>query len=253
MAGEIRRLGRVLPSSKMAAAAALRSNRAGAVHARLSSPLSKMAAPMLRGVKQRGWSLCVAGRRLGGEAPRREINFKLDERTAHSSLDLFKKNTGVIYRMLGIDPTSVPRNTERFRDWAVVLGDTAVSSGRHYWEVTVKESQQFRIGVADVDISRDGCVGVDDRSWVFSYANRNWNAMFANETTPIKNIGHPERVGLFLDYDSKKLSLVDVSKYVSVHSIFAEFQGPVVPAFALWDGELITHSGLDVPENLDRN
>ncbi|XP_061471188.1 SPRY domain-containing protein 4 isoform X2 [Rhineura floridana] len=182
-----------------------------------------------------------------------EITFKLDERTAHSSLDLIKKDTGVLYRMLGIDRTRVPQNPERFREWAVVLGDTTISSGYHYWEVTVKRSQQFRIGIADVDVSREGCVGVDERSWVFAYANRRWNAMFANETTPISNIGHPERVGLLLDYDGKKLSLVDVSKHVFIHSIFAEFQGPVVPAFALWDGELLTHSGLDVPEKLNRN
>nr|XP_056704868.1 SPRY domain-containing protein 4 [Euleptes europaea] len=184
---------------------------------------------------------------------RGEISFKLDERTAHSSLDLFKKDTSVIYRIVGIDPTKVPQNIERFTDWAVVLGDTAVSSGRHYWEVTVKRSHQFRIGVADLDISREGCIGVDNHSWVFAYAHRMWSAMLANKTTPISNIGHPERVGVLLDYDSKKLSLVDVSKLELIHSIPAEFQGPVVPAFALWDGELLTHSGLDVPKKLSGN
>ncbi|XP_054833621.1 SPRY domain-containing protein 4 [Eublepharis macularius] len=212
-----------------------------------------MAAPVLRALRRRGRVVCSLGNSFLGGAPRREINFKLDERTAHSSLDLFKKNTGVIYRMVGIDPTKVPQNLERFRDWAVVLGDTAVSSGRHYWEVTVKRSQQFRIGVADLDISREGCIGVDDRSWVFAYAHRRWNAMFANETTPISNIGHPDRVGVLLDCDGKNLSLVDVSKLELVHSMPAEFQGPVVPAFALWDGELLTHSGLDVPEKLNGN
>uniref|UniRef100_A0A8C4VN47 SPRY domain containing 4 n=2 Tax=Gopherus evgoodei TaxID=1825980 RepID=A0A8C4VN47_9SAUR len=180
----------------------------------------------------------------------RYISFKLDERTAHSSLDLSKKDTGVVYRMLGIDPTKVPQNPERFREWAVVLGDAAVSGGQHYWEVTVKRSQQFRIGVADVDISREGCIGHDDRSWVFAYSHRRWYVMLANETTPIRNIGNPERVGLLLDYEGRKLSLVDVGKQVLIHTLATEFQGPVVPAFALWDGELLTHSGLDVPKNL---
>uniref|UniRef100_A0ACB8EL05 SPRY domain-containing protein 4 n=2 Tax=Sphaerodactylus townsendi TaxID=933632 RepID=A0ACB8EL05_9SAUR len=208
---------------------------------------------MLRPLRQRGWGLFNRGKYFLGVEPRREINFKLDERTAHSSLDLLKKNTGVVYRMVGIDPTKVPQNLERFRDWAVVLGDTTVSSGRHYWEVTVKRSQQFRIGVADLDIPREGCIGVDDRSWVFAFAHRKWSAMFANETTPISNIGHPERVGLLLDYDNKNLSLVNVSTLKLIHSMPAEFQGPVVPAFALWDGELLTHSGLEVPEKLIGN
>ncbi|XP_042303159.1 SPRY domain-containing protein 4 [Sceloporus undulatus] len=212
-----------------------------------------MAAPMLRGARRRGWSLRCAGPRVRREAPRREINFKLDEKTAHSTLDLSRKDCGVIYRMLGIDPTKVPQNPERFKDWAVVLGDTTVSNGCHYWEVTVKLSQQFRIGVADVDISREVCIGMDESSWVFAYANRHWNAMFANETTPINNIGKPERVGLLLDYEHKKLSLIDISKNMLIHSLSSEFKGPVVPAFALWDGELVTHSGLDVPETLKSN
>uniref|UniRef100_A0A8D0C115 SPRY domain containing 4 n=1 Tax=Salvator merianae TaxID=96440 RepID=A0A8D0C115_SALMN len=209
-----------------------------------------MAATMLRSVGNKSWRLCGVRQLLAGEGSRREISFKLNEKTAHSSLDLIKKDSGVVYRMLGIDPTRVLQNPERFRDWAVVLGDTAISSGCHYWEVTVKRSQQFRIGVADVDVSREGCVGLDDRSWVFAYYNKHWHAMFANETTPISSIGHPERVGLLLDFNHKKLSLVDVSNYVVVHSMFADFQGPVTPAFALWDGELLTHSGLNIPEKL---
>ncbi|XP_013916647.1 PREDICTED: SPRY domain-containing protein 4 [Thamnophis sirtalis] len=209
-----------------------------------------MAAPILRGVRGQGWGLCSLGFR---QMFRREISFKLDEKTAHSSLDLFKKDTGVLYRMLGIDPTRVPRNPERFRDWAVVLGDTTISSGCHYWEVTVKRSQQFRIGVADVDISREVCIGMDDNSWVFAYGNHCWYAMFANETTPITNIGQPERVGLFLDYDRKRFSLIDIRQHMFIHNKLPEFRGPVVPAFALWDGELLTHSGLDVPEKLKQS
>lgn len=84
---------------------------------------------------------------------------------------------------------------ERFREWAVVLADTAVTSGRHYWEVTVKRSQQFRIGVADVDMSRDSCIGVDDRSWVFTYAQRKWHTMLANEKALLRAWGSQRRWG----------------------------------------------------------
>lgn len=178
------------------------------------------------------------------------VSFKLEEKTAHSSLALFKGDTGVKYGMVGLEPTTLTLNVERFREWAVVLADTAVTSGRHYWEVTVKRSQQFRIGVADVDISRDSCIGVDDRSWVFTYAQRKWHTMLANEKAPIEGMGQPEKVGLLLEYEAQKLSLVDVSRIAVVHTLQTDFRGPVVPAFALWDGELLTHSGLEVPEGL---
>lgn len=94
----------------------------------------------------------------------RGVRFKLEEKTAHGSLVLFKDDTGVKYGMMGLEPTHLALNVERFREWAVVLADTEVTSGRHYWEVTVKCSQQFWVGVADVDISMDSCIGADDCS-----------------------------------------------------------------------------------------
>ncbi|XP_024432166.1 SPRY domain-containing protein 4 [Desmodus rotundus] len=207
-----------------------------------------MALPFAR-------SLCLChwgARRLGVAAveARRGVSFKLEEKTAHSSLTLFKDGTGVKYGLVGLEPTKLALNVERFREWAVVLADTTVTSGRHYWEVTVKRSQQFRVGVANVDISRDSCIGVDDCSWVFTYAQRKWHAMLANEKAPIEGIGQPEKVGLLLEYEAQKLSLVDVGRVSVVHTLKTDFQGPVVPAFALWDGELLTHSGLEVPTGL---
>ncbi|XP_036192935.1 SPRY domain-containing protein 4-like [Myotis myotis] len=196
--------------------------------------------------------LCRWGAKQLGVATaeaRRGVSFKLEEKTAHSSLALFKDDTGVKYGMMALEPTKLVLNVEHFREWAVVLADTVVTSGRHYWEVTVKRSQQFRIGVADVDISRNNCIGVDNRSWVLTYAQRKWQTMLANKA-PIKGIGHPETVGLLLEYEAQKLSLVDVSRVAVVHMLQTDFQGPVVPAFALWDGELLTHSGLEVPTGL---
>ncbi|KAK3539370.1 hypothetical protein QTP70_003857 [Hemibagrus guttatus] len=179
-----------------------------------------------------------------------ELLFKLDERTAHSSLDLFKKDTGVIYRMLGLDPSHVQDSPLRFRDWAVVFADSHVDSGYHYWEVTVKKSQEFRIGVAEVSMSRDECIGTNSSSWVFSYMHSKWYAMTTNKQVPVSLVGKPDRVGLLLDFEAGKLSLVDPQISKVVHSIKTHFPSPICPAFALWDGEMLSHSGLEVPSEL---
>ncbi|CAL1606527.1 unnamed protein product [Knipowitschia caucasica] len=182
--------------------------------------------------------------------PRNDAKFRLDEKTAHSSLDLFKKDTAVIYRILGLDPAQVRHNPERFRDWAVVFGDEKISSGRHYWEVTVKKSQEFRVGVAEALMSRDECVGTNHSSWVFGYAQRKWFAMMNNKTVPVTLVGKPERVGILLDYEGGVLALVDVETGSVIYSIKVKFQGELCPAFGLWDGELLTHSGLEEPAGL---
>ncbi|NP_001002477.1 SPRY domain-containing protein 4 [Danio rerio] len=178
------------------------------------------------------------------------VQFKLDERTAHSSLDLFKKETGVIYRMLGVDPSLVQDTPLRFRDWAVVLADTPIESGRHYWEITVKKSHEFRVGVADESTSRDECVGTNSTSWVFAFVQRKWFAMIMGKQVPVPLVGKPDRVGLLLDYEAGRLSLVDTQKNEVVHTIKTQFRSAVCPAFALWDGELLTHSGLEIPAGL---
>ncbi|XP_058245743.1 SPRY domain-containing protein 4 [Hemibagrus wyckioides] len=181
---------------------------------------------------------------------RNQLQFKLDERTAHSSLDLFKKDTGVIYRMLGLDPSHVQDSPLRFRDWAVVFADSRVDSGCHYWEVTVKKSQEFRIGVAEASMSRDECIGTNSSSWVFSYMHSKWYAMTTNKQVPVSLVGKPDRVGLLLDFEAGKLSLVDPQISKVVHSLKTHFPSPICPAFALWDGEILTHSGLEVPSEL---
>ncbi|GCC18417.1 hypothetical protein chiPu_0017930 [Chiloscyllium punctatum] len=182
--------------------------------------------------------------------PKRYLNFKLDEKTAHSCLDLVKKETGVIYRMIGIDPSKVPKNPERFREWAVVLADVTLSTGRHYWEVTVKRSQEFRIGVAEANMSREECIGANDCSWVYAYLQRKWYSMSSSEMVPVDFFGKPDRVGFLLDCDNKELSLIDVEKAAVVSTITADFKIPLVPAFALWDGELLTHSGMAILQGI---
>ncbi|KAG5279493.1 hypothetical protein AALO_G00078370 [Alosa alosa] len=179
------------------------------------------------------------------------LQFKLDDRTAHSSLDLFRRDTAVIYRILGLDPSHVQDNPERFRDWAVVFGDSRITSGRHYWEVTVRKSHEFRLGVAEAAMSRDECIGTNNTSWVFGYVQRKWHAMTTNKMVPVPLVGKPDRVGVLLDYEAGRLSLVDTQKSKIIHTISAQFRGPLCPAFALWDGELLTHSGLEVPEGLN--
>ncbi|CAL8367490.1 unnamed protein product [Lota lota] len=191
-----------------------------------------------------------ASRRYISRSTGNSIQFRLDERTAHSSLDLFKKDTGVIYRMLGLDPSHVQDNPERFRDWAVVFGSEEITGGRHYWEVTVKRSQEFRLGVAEAKMAREDCIGTNAASWVFGYTQRKWSAMTSNKMVPLQLVGKPERVGVLLDYEAGLLALVDTERPKIIHSIRGRFRGPLCPAFGLWDGELLTHSGLEEPESL---
>ncbi|XP_062854812.1 SPRY domain-containing protein 4 [Trichomycterus rosablanca] len=220
-------------------------------HAVLWSRLGRRAANVLfTGKRAATATEALSWRCYVSISQRNQLQFKLDERTAHSSLDLFKKDTGVIYRMLGLDPSCVQDSPLRFQDWAIVFADSHIESGRHYWEVTVKKSQEFRIGVAETAMSRDECIGTNSSSWVFSYVQRKWYAMTTNKQVPVSLVGKPDLVGLLVDFEAGQLSLVDPQAGKVVHTIKTCFNSPICPAFGLWDGEIVTHSGLEVPQGI---
>lgn len=84
-----------------------------------------------------------------------------------------------------------------------------------------------------MDIFSGSCIGVEDCSWVLTYAQHKWQTTLANEKTPIEGIRHPEKVRLLLEYEAQKLSLMDVSRVAMVYTLQTDFQGPMLPAFAL--------------------
>lgn len=99
-------------------------------------------------------------------------------------------------------------------------------------------------------MSREDCVGTNSSSWVFGFAQRKWFTMTNNKIVPVTLVGKPDRLGILLDYEAGVLSLVDIGKPAVIHTVRANFKGPLCPAFGLWDGELLTHSGLEEPEGL---
>lgn len=46
-----------------------------------------------------------------------------------------------------------------------VLGDLIPVRGKHYWEVEVDDSTEFRIGVANQDTQRNSYLGANNTSW----------------------------------------------------------------------------------------
>ncbi|XP_061429544.1 SPRY domain-containing protein 4-like [Lethenteron reissneri] len=184
---------------------------------------------------------------------RRWLSFRLREETAHCALEVSPDGSGVVNRVIGLDSSKLPASPARFVDWAAVMGDTTISSGRHYWEVTVKESSDFRVGVADPAVTRDLCPGDAPHSWAFSFSpSGHWTALNAGHAEPlIDSIGQQERIGLLLDLEAGSLGLVlPGSPPRLINQIKAKFSTPLTPTFVLWDGELLMHADLDVPAGL---
>ncbi|XP_078672027.1 E3 ubiquitin-protein ligase Midline-1-like isoform X17 [Branchiostoma floridae x Branchiostoma belcheri] len=176
--------------------------------------------------------------------------FRLDPKTAHRDLKLTNGNLTVEW-----DPDydiDVEDSVERFVGYSVaVLGDKAISSGRHYWEVDVSESRTYRIGVCSRDAQRDSIIGNTEDGWVLRRNAREYTLRH-DVNSPIRlAMQHDlDKIGILIDYNRGELAFYNADIGLRLHTLKAHFLTPICPAFSLWDGVVTVVSGCPWPDFL---
>uniref|UniRef100_A0A673LL82 Uncharacterized protein n=1 Tax=Sinocyclocheilus rhinocerous TaxID=307959 RepID=A0A673LL82_9TELE len=90
----------------------------------------------------------------------------LDPNTAHPRLLLSDDLTSVKWSE---SKQPVPDNPERFDDYYCVLGSEGFNSGIYCWDVGVKESQYWSVGVTTASNQRKGCDFYNTDVWSVQY------------------------------------------------------------------------------------
>ncbi|XP_073691425.1 E3 ubiquitin-protein ligase TRIM35-like [Garra rufa] len=143
----------------------------------------------------------------------------LDPNTAHPHLHLSDDLTSVRYS--GDKP--VPDNPERFDCYPCVLGSEGFNSGTHCWDVEVKQSSIWSIGVTTASNQRKGYVFSNTGVWCVSYG---WS--------PGSGFGVKEdldRVRVNLDYDRGTVSFSDPVTNTHLHTFTTSFTHTLLPFF----------------------
>ncbi|XP_073704248.1 zinc-binding protein A33-like [Garra rufa] len=147
----------------------------------------------------------------------------LDPNTAHPRLVLSDDVTSMRYSENKQPP---PDNPERFDKYLCVLGSEGFNSGTHCWDVEVKESRYWSLGVTTESNQRKGrdfcnshvlCVKYDPckRSKPFGF-----------------NVEQDlERVRVYLDYDRGTVSFSDPVTNTHLHTFTTTFTDTVFPFF----------------------
>ncbi|XP_077340905.1 butyrophilin subfamily 1 member A1-like isoform X3 [Lithobates pipiens] len=134
----------------------------------------------------------------------------------------------------------VPKNPERFDTEPCVLGQTAFSSGTHYWETEILErsGEFWSLGIASNSVRRTG--GQRECPEALIWAIRGTaEGYYALYTPPVSIAFEPERiqrVGTYLDYDEGKVSFYDVDTYRLLHTFTEVFSEPVYPFYYVGPG-----------------
>ncbi|XP_068128995.1 E3 ubiquitin-protein ligase TRIM39-like [Hyperolius riggenbachi] len=180
----------------------------------------------------------------GGIYIQEATDIVLDENSATSSIRLsddFKTAT-----LIG--GQNHPETPESFTFYPQVISKGSFSSGRLYWEVDLRGSHLWKVGMCYPSIQRKGGerseggmsglqeIGYNNKSWVMEkwdgkyfvihHSRRNW---LADNITG-------EKIRVYLDYEAGQLSFYDLSEPIRhLHTFTATFTEPLHVALLIWD------------------
>ncbi|XP_018407922.1 PREDICTED: tripartite motif-containing protein 14 [Nanorana parkeri] len=166
----------------------------------------------------------------------------LDPNTMHPKLRLSEDLLTVNGAWFGKFNSSHP---PRFDKLMQILSRDSYFSGTHYWEVDVLQAVQgWWIGITYPSIQRKGDselsrLGWTSGSWCIKRFDCEYWAFHKGERKAIHLNTPPEKIGVFLDYESGVLSFFDVRAGMRhLHTFRCRFTEPLYPALRLWDGSI---------------
>ncbi|XP_078501949.1 E3 ubiquitin-protein ligase TRIM39-like [Lissotriton helveticus] len=147
----------------------------------------------------------------------------LDPDTAHPELILSEDRRSV---RLGDTAQDLPDTPQRFTFYVDVLGSQWMTSGRHYWAVEVGEKTQWTVGVCDESVNRKGeeTLSPENGYWAVWLRDGEYTALTYSRTLLTPRVS-PRAMGLFLDYEARRLSFYNVDD----RSLLFTFSGASFP------------------------
>ncbi|XP_017285029.1 tripartite motif-containing protein 16-like [Kryptolebias marmoratus] len=150
----------------------------------------------------------------------------LNPNTANTRLLLSEGNRKVT--LMG-QYQSYCNHPDRFSGYWQVLSRQNLT-GRHYWEVKWKGTEEISVAVSYKDISRAGSecrFGCNDKSWALDCFQNSYDFLHNNIKTSISGPGS-SRVGVYLDHRAGVLSFYRVSETTTLlHRVQTTFTQPL--------------------------
>ncbi|XP_040211112.1 E3 ubiquitin-protein ligase TRIM39-like [Rana temporaria] len=163
----------------------------------------------------------------------------LDVNTAHNYLQISDDMKTVSWSDI---KQNRPETPERFQWWFQVLSSQRFSTGRHYWEVDVRESEDCRFGMCYPSIERRGVhsrIGNNKKSWGLWKFNSGCSLLYDNKLISISSNLSSNRVRIYVDYEAGQLSFYDLCDPIRhLHTFTTTFTEPLHAGLCVENGHI---------------
>ncbi|XP_075066560.1 E3 ubiquitin/ISG15 ligase TRIM25-like [Mixophyes fleayi] len=132
-----------------------------------------------------------------------------------------------------------PETPDRFNN-NQVISTRRFSSGRHYWEVEVRKSGGWRVGMCYPSIDRRGGqagIGDNNKSWGLRRWNNQYSVIHDGKEIRLPDNIPCDIVRIYLDYEAGQLSFYAVCDQIRhLHTVTATFTEPLHAALCVRRG-----------------
>ncbi|XP_070711066.1 zinc-binding protein A33-like [Pempheris klunzingeri] len=144
----------------------------------------------------------------------------------------------------------LPRNPERFEDYATVLGSEGFNSGTHSWEVEVRNDSNWAVGVMEESVPRKG--DIVSGYWEIWFCKGEYIAFSPPATERVLPVKRPlQRIRVHLDWNRGKLSFSDPITGTDLFTFSQTFTKRLYPFINTLNTLPLRISGLKVTVQLE--
>ncbi|XP_077122824.1 E3 ubiquitin-protein ligase TRIM39-like [Ranitomeya variabilis] len=133
-----------------------------------------------------------------------------------------------------------PETAERFQDYQV-MSRRGFTSGRHYWDVEIRRSGRWRVGMCYPSIDRRGLQSLigNNKSWGLWRSNNQYSVRHDSKEIQLRDKISSNRFRIYLDYEAGRLSFYELRDPIRhLHTFTATFSKPLHAVLYVYDGSI---------------